>query len=204
MRKESFVFISIVFLTICCWMPNAARAQEIPKFSRPTVIAEPLKKTPFYHRKIYEDAEYLFASRHYGKSEYVPGFFIFSKHKNKWSEVKKITTENAKLGHYGFSEAFETEDAVIEENGKQVKVTKFVSRKPDFPILAVTWDFREYENSDYAPIPLRTTASIVLPDKIVYDAAAESYLLSFGSDYSVEDMNTRLWVLKEDLRKVFK
>src|SRR4028119_1126178 len=46
-------------------------------FSRPTITAVALKDAPFYHQKIYEDDEYLFAYRRYGRAEYAPGFFVY-------------------------------------------------------------------------------------------------------------------------------
>src|SRR5687768_3939394 len=68
------------------------------QFTRPTLIAVLCKQVPKWHVKFYEDKDYLFSYRHYGKGEYVPGVFVYNKKLSKWLEIKKLSTENAKLG----------------------------------------------------------------------------------------------------------
>lgn len=200
LKKSSVLFLSLI-LSVCVLLTALTVKSQIQNFSRPTVIAARLDKTPFYHIKVFEDDDYLFAYRHYGKSEFVPGFFVQNKKSGKWLEIKKISTEHAKLGSYNLSDAFITEKTTDERG---VDVYKFISRKPDYPILAISWNFHGLKQTDYVELPLRTSGSIVFPEKIIYDQTAESYKIILGADYNIEEMQTLFWIRKEDLKKASK
>lgn len=165
------------------------------KFSRPTIVATALKDAPFYHQKVYEDEDYLFAFRHSGRGVYKPGFLIYGKKQKKWIEVEKLTTEHAKLGRY-------FPFVPTGEKDKETGSMKLV-RNPKVPLLAVSWDFTSLKNVDLAPLPLDAYGSLSFPDKITYDNDAKVYRLRFGSVYNIEEMLTEFRVLKADLRKAF-
>ena len=196
MRRN--ILILFLFLVACDYA-QIAIAQTL-NFSRPTITAVALKDAPFYHQKIYEDDEYLFAYRRYGRAEYAPGFFVYGKKQKKWSEIKKVTTEHAKLGSYNTSDAFVWE---VVPNSGNLPMRKILSQKPNIPVLAISWDFTSLKNVEYAAVPLDAYGSVGFPDKITYDKDGKVYRLSFGSVYNIEQMLTEFWIRKADLKKGF-
>ncbi|HET9532393.1 MAG TPA: hypothetical protein VFQ92_18695 [Blastocatellia bacterium] len=76
----------------------AAHQDESLSFSRPTFESVILKSAPKSPSKIYEDKYYAFHYRRSGPAEPAPGFFVYARKINKWMEIKKLSTENAKLG----------------------------------------------------------------------------------------------------------
>lgn len=184
------LFVSLFILT-------SEGSAQTPKFTRPTIVAVALEEAPFYHRKIFEDDDYLFTSRDYGnKGEYVPGFFVYGKTKNKWLEIKKLSVEHAKLG---YSSPFPSEIRIDEKTGE-----KFFVVNPKNPKLPAGWDFRRFKNASYIDVPLRTTGSIMFPDKINYVENLKAYQLNFSSSYNIEEMLTQIWIKKADLERALK
>ena len=153
--------------------PAITRKQNT--FSRPTLIAALCEREPKWHVNVYEDEDYQFVYRHYGKAEHVPGFFVHGKKRGKWVEITKLSTENAKLGH---SPPFE-----------EVR-------------LSVGWDYSRLKDNDYAEVPLRTGGSITFPGEIVYDASGGAYRLNFNPSLKAE-YQTWFWVLKKDVEEAF-
>jgi hypothetical protein len=90
----------IALAGLVLWAANivAAYQDETLSFSRPTVEASALKTAPKSAVKLYEDEEFVFFYRHSGGKEYAPGFFVYGKKLDRWIEIKKVSTENAKLG----------------------------------------------------------------------------------------------------------
>jgi hypothetical protein len=144
----------------------------------------------------FEDVFFFFAYRFAGRGAFIPGFFVYEKKQNKWLEIKRLSTEQAKFGYYF---PFITE-------GKPDTATGAVKlvRNPALPLLAITWDYRNSKNVLYVDVPLETGGSISFPDKIIYNKTARAYELSFNSAYNIEEMSTRFWVLKRDLKRAFK
>ncbi len=95
MRK---ITIKLSALFVICFLAQNATAQKTLDFSRPTIITASCDEEPLWHEKIYEDDDYLFVYRDYGKAEYTPNFFVYGKKQHKWIELKKLSTELAKLG----------------------------------------------------------------------------------------------------------
>ena len=141
-------------------------------FSRPTIVAASCPDVPFWHVKVYEDDDYLFVYRHYGRAEYTPGFFVHGKRQHKWLEIKQLSTEHARLGR---------------------------SPAIDEVPLSVSWNYSPLAKVEYAALPLPTSGSINFPDKIEYDAVTEVYCLNFDSSAEREEMLTQFWVLKAEL-----
>jgi hypothetical protein len=146
--------------------------RDAMQFSRPTVKGTLLTHVPKWHQEIYHDEYYKFVFRHYGNADYPPGFFVYDIVRNRWLEVTDLSTEHAVLG-----------------------------RSPDFSDvpLQVGPDFRALARSDYARLPLRTSGSIVFPDKIVFSSAAGLYRLACTPELNREVPLTSFWVRKVDL-----
>lgn len=152
---------------------------EIQNFSRPTIITAPCdEEYPLWHKKIYEDGDYLFVYRDYGKPEYTPNFLIYGKKQKKWIEIKKLSTEHAKLGRSSSS----TNNAASPTN----------------------WDYSSLKNVNYVGLPLRIAGSINFPDEITYDDNTRTYYLSFNSSVKTKEMLSQFRVLKTDLDQALK
>jgi hypothetical protein len=76
----------------------AAYQDEGLSFSRPTIEAAALKAAPKSAVKLHEDEDFAFFHRRAGGKESAPGLFVHAKKTGRWVEIKKVTTENAKLG----------------------------------------------------------------------------------------------------------
>jgi hypothetical protein len=82
----------------------AAYQDENLSFSRPTIEASTLKTAPKSAIKLYEDEEFVFLSRPAVGKESAPGLFVYGKKPGIWIEIKKVSTENAKLGRLSSGE----------------------------------------------------------------------------------------------------
>ncbi len=166
----------IARLLACSAAVVALSAQELT-FTRPTVIASPVVAPATWHDVILDDANYKIVSRHYGNGgTQIPGLFVFSKKRNAWIAVRRLSTEHAKLG-----------------------------RSPDFNDipLQVGWNYSRLANQDYATLPLRTSGSINFPDRIVDVPAAAAYRFDFNSRLKREQSLTSFWVRVDDLEAAF-
>lgn len=188
------VLVKLFLLLIVGGFAQVSTAQT-RKFSRPTMTAIALKSQPVYHQTIYEDDDYLFAYRHYGRGQYTPAFFAYEKKQKKWIEIKKLSTEHAQLGGYPFI-----------STGKKDPATGMdeLVRNPNLPVLAISWDYRSLKNFEYADVPLDPILPIGFPDKIENRRDQKAYLLFFGGFYDIQEMQSWFWVLKADLRKGFR
>ncbi len=88
----------VVLLFIICLVAQKAVTAQNRNFSRPTILTASHSEEPLWHEKIYEDDDYLFVYHDYGKAEYTPNFFVYGRKQRKWIEIKKLSTEHAKLG----------------------------------------------------------------------------------------------------------
>lgn len=165
-----------LFLTfVICFLAQNVVAQSL-SFSRPTVITAVCNEEPFWHESIYEDDDYLFVYRYFGKAEETPVFFILGKKRNKWIELKKLSTENAKLGR----------SPSKQENDSG------------------NWDYSSLKTVNYVNLPLRTSGSINFPDQVTYNTDTKAFCLNFNSLANVEEMLTQFWVAKKDLDQLLK
>jgi hypothetical protein len=81
----------------------AAQQDETFSFSRPTIESVVLKSPPKSPVKIYEDGDFAFLYTRSGPGD-APGLFVRGKKLNRWIEIKKLSTENAKLGRLSSGE----------------------------------------------------------------------------------------------------
>jgi hypothetical protein len=79
----------------------AAGQDESISFTRSTIEAVILKSPPKSPVQIYEDKDFAFYKP---AAQTAPGFFINNKRLKKWIEVKKLSTESAKLGRLSSGE----------------------------------------------------------------------------------------------------
>lgn len=171
MRKQTTKLL--VLLVVCFLTQSALVEAQNQNFSRPTIMTASCDEEPLWHEKIYEDDDYLFVIRDYGKAEYTPNFFVYGKKQRKWIEIKKLSTEHAKLGCSPSSTA---------------------KAAPQ-----VSWDYSALKTVNYVNLPLRTSGSTNFPDKITYDAENKTYCFHFNSSTNLEETLTQFWVLKKDL-----
>ena len=158
-----------------CRPPQAVAAQQA--VNRPTVILRPSQDPDGQRRMIYEGVDYVFVDKNYGpKGKQVPGLFVFSNKVRKWMEIKKLSTKDAKLGR----------SPTVEEG-----------------LCSVAWDYSGLRNADYATIPLMTSGSLNFPDKILYKAEDDTYLLQFNSSWKIEAVLTQFIIKKDDLDEAF-
>jgi hypothetical protein len=173
--KMSFVIAAalILFSFIKAEQTQAGRLV----FSRPTIITIPCDGAPKWHVKVYEDVDYTFVYRHYERAEHLPGFFVQNKKLDRWVEIKKLSTENAKLGQ--------------SPSWEEVHIS-------------VGWDYSSLSKLDYVELPLKTSGSISFPDRILYDTRSQNYEFDFNSSLNREECLTRFWVSKQDIEEAFK
>jgi hypothetical protein len=137
---------------------------------------------------VYYDADFLFASRHYGSQEdrggnTRPGFFVHSKAHNQWIELKSISTKDGRFG--------KSASDVPEENARFLRVS-------------VSWDFTGLAAKPYAELPLRTSGSIELPDSIAFEPTTGRYMLDFMPSWrAVPSAVTELRIRRSDLVEAF-
>jgi len=129
-------------------------------------------------RTIYEDQHYQFAGHHFGTGgeDGEPSLYVCRNSTKQWARLDQVVTRDAVLG-----------------------------RSPDFDkvTMAVGWDHAGLKNQTHAAIPLRTGGSIMLPDKIEFDAERKVYRLTHGSTYGEHSHPTILAIRRDDLDAFF-
>jgi hypothetical protein len=163
----------LLLALLSTWAQNDASPYV---FSRPTFVSHSCEAVPKFQAKVFEDKDYVFAFRGYGKANSVPGFFVQRVKDSKWLEIRKLSTENAKLGHSPSME----------------KVPKEAS-----------WEYSGLSKSYYADLPLQTSESINFPDRIVPDQLNQAYRFDFNSGLNLDEALTSFWVTKKDLEDAF-
>ncbi len=179
MRKLKTTIIFLILVSSVAAQSVIARTH----FTRPTFEANLRSKAPIWRVKIFEDENYIFvkgdsASKNCGYLANVfcdIGLFLYAKKDDKWLTVKKLSTENAKLG-----------------------------RSPSINevALSVSWDYKALSKVNYVGVNLQTTASNNYPDNIEYDTSNKAYRLKYNSSFGEETL-TVFWMLEEEINKKF-
>ena len=112
---------------------------------------------------VHYDDRFLFLARNYGDhrdfhGNTEPGFFVHSKAHDRWLQILRVSTKDAKFG--------KSQSDNPEENKRLMK-------------SSVGWDFTAYTNKSWIDLPLKTSSSIAFPDKIELDATGDRYKMSF-------------------------
>ena len=154
---------------------------------RPTIVAKASEPPRRNFAVVYYDEGYLFAVRHYGDSRdpsgnTEPGLFVHSKEKNAWIQITSISTAE---GRFGKSTSEDPE------------------AKRKLRVAPVMWDFTRLAQHEYADQPLRTSASIVFPDRIRYDSGSGRYELGYLTSWDVTSAETVLFIRRQDLVQAF-
>jgi hypothetical protein len=138
-------------------------------------------------RILYYDNDLLFLVRDPGDDrtrsrEKLPGLFVHSNAHGRWIEIHKISTRD---GVFGSSHSDDPE--------AREKLAK----------VPVTWDFTEYRHKPHMEIPLRTSGSLVFPDRIEYDAPSRRYRIRFFSKLKIESAETTLYISRAEMLAAF-
>jgi hypothetical protein len=122
------------------------------------------------------------SERREGPGAQEPALFAHSKERNRWVQILAIATAGGRLGRSW------TDDPQAQKKLRTAPVG---------------WDFTSFAGRPYIDQPLRTTGSIVFPDKITYDAEAGQYELRYFSVYGVSSAETVLFIKRSDLIDAF-
>jgi uncharacterized protein DUF4377 len=178
--RKGILILALLVCTGFAGFPEAGLARERQlSFSRPTIVGVHYDRQPPWHIKLYEDGEYMFVFRNFGDGEYVPGFFVHNVRKNKWMEIRRISTENAVLGR---------------SPGPQDLI------KCPIP---ETWDFSSLRNREYVDWPLKTSRLVFVPDLIAKEDDRDVYRIELTPPCELSEMVTRFFIRMEDLNKAF-
>ena len=170
------------FATILAALHIASQCQAQSIVTK--VASKPIRNT----RAIYHDESVRFLGRNYGDQRdpggnTEPGLFVHSKDHDKWLQIMGVSTRG---GLFGSSRSINPED--------QKKLAR----------ISVGWDFSTLEKHAYAGVPLRTSGSLVFPDKIEWDDKRQRYSLGFMTKLGIVSASTTLFIERSDLEAAFK
>jgi hypothetical protein len=111
------------------------------------------------------------------------GFFAYSKMMDRWVQISKISTADAKFGRYFADDS---------EAKKRLQFSQ------------VVWDFTKFAALDYIEQPLCTSGSIEFPDSVSYDETTGKYELRYLSAFRAATAETVLYFKRSDLIQGFK
>jgi hypothetical protein len=156
----------------------AAQAQA----PRSSIIVQPAIPPPQRNILVlYYDDAFLFVGRHYGDGRDFlgptePGLFVHSKASDRWLQITAISTEGGRFG-----------------------------RSSSDMVVSVGWDFTAFAQRPYIEQPLKTTGSLMFPDRIEYDNRTERYALHHASRSSERfpSAETVLYIRRVDLIEAF-
>ena len=153
---------------------SLAFLQEEPNFQSIVVANElPDRRNV---RLVSYDKDFAWMARDFGDSRDFggntkPGVFVHSRAFDRWLRILQVTTEGAKFG-------------------KSVN-----------PRLAAPWDFTRLSEEKFVPLPIPTGGAIHLPDRVVYNADRDAYLMYFNSESQIT--MTMLVISRKDLIQAF-
>jgi len=137
---------------------------------------------------VYYDADFLFASRHFGDARDAagntrPGFFVHSKAHDRWIEIRSVSTKDGRFGK-SWSQA----------PGDSIRML----------MVSVSWNFTHLAEQPFAELPLMTSGSIVLPDSIAYEPSTGRYMLDLMPSWrDVPAARTVMYIHRPDLVAAF-
>lgn len=157
-------------------------ALAVAQSSRPSIIVQAALPPPQRNILIlYYDDAFLFVGRHYGDGRDFfgptePGLFVHSKASDRWLQITAISTEGGRFGKSSLE-----------------------------MVVSVGWDFTPFAQRPYIEQPLKTTGSLMFPDRIEYDNRTERYELRHASRSSgrFPGAETVLYIRRVDLIEAF-
>ena len=140
----------------------------------PTVIATAnLPAKTDEQRPLYEDQEFKIVVVGYGHAgddpPQTPGFYVQGKKDQKWIRVEKVSLTEAVLGRSPTL-------AECREVGKNLP--------------SVAWNYKSLADQDYIEFPLKTSGSLLFPDKIERSDEKGRLILSFNSGWKIAGIFT--------------
>jgi hypothetical protein len=177
-------------LTLACLLlvqqaaPPPAVAPPPPVVS---VLTKPCEPPVRNVQVLFYDELFLIAARTFGDrrdpaTTTEPGLFVHSKSRNRWLQVVAISTAGGRLGRSW------TDDPQAQRRLRNAPVG---------------WDFTPFAGRPYIDQPLRTSGTVVFPDRIAFDEASGQYELRFYSAFGVQSAETVLYVKRADLLDAF-
>jgi hypothetical protein len=175
--KAILIVTTCACLAGCSTPPTKTEAgpTAIATFAGPATTDKP--------RMLYEDDEIRIVHVGFGSSASpeTPGFYVFGKRNQKWIRVDKVSLKDAVLGR----------NPTFEE-------CRVAGVNPP----SVGWDFRRLRGHDYVELPLRTSGSLLSPDRIEKNEHEGSLILRFGSRWRIPHVETVLVIALGDLRRL--
>lgn len=128
------------------------------------------------------NADFAWVAQHFGDhrdfgGNTKPGVFVHSHAHNGWLHILRVNTAGAKFG-----------------------------KSPDNAMIQAPWDFTSLAAKKFVPLPLPDAGKwtpLHLPDKVVYDAARDVFVLYFDSSENIDSMTTTLIISRSDLKQAF-
>jgi hypothetical protein len=149
--------------------------------ARPSLLTRPADPPVRNIVSLYSDEAFRFVGGHYGDGRdpagaTEPGLFVYSDAAKRWLQITAISTAG---GRFGYSSAA--------------------------MVVSVMWDFTPYAKRLYIEVPLKSTGSIMFPDRIEYDRDTERFRLrhSSGSSSRFPEAETALYIRRADLVQAF-
>ncbi len=177
MKVGKVTSILLALLSCVSWLLATDQTNESLRFSRPTVKGIVLTAEPLQVHKLYKDEQYEFA--YCGQSDFAPcdrdsppSLFVKDRVRERWILVTDLSTENARLGK-----------SFVHNGGDES-------------------DFRGFENSDYAHLPIKIRGTKMLPDRITFDQKNGLYRLDFNYQLNLSITLSYFWLSKTDLDTV--
>jgi hypothetical protein len=79
-------------------------------------------------------------------------------------------------------------------------------KSPDNAMIQAGWDFTSLVSKKFVPLPLPDAgrwSPLHLPDKVVYEAARDVFVLYFDSFQKIDSMRSTLIISRKDLTEAF-
>lgn len=172
----------VIFISLCvlALVASVVAAESEKSFQTIVVTDEqPAQRSIFL---VDYNADFAWVAQHFGDhrdfgGNTKPGVFVHSHAHNRWLQILRVSTAGAKFG-----------------------------KSPDNAMIQAPWDFTSLAAKKFVPLPLPDAGKwtpLHLPDKVVYDAARNVFILYFDSSQNSDSMTSTLIISKSDLNEAF-
>jgi len=167
----------VLFVIVVALIEGAGAPQYERAFSSIVVKNEhPSRRST---RLVDYDSDFAWLAQDFGDSRdfggnTVPGVFVHSHRHNRWLQIIRVSTVGAKFG-----------------------------KSPDNAKIQAPWDFTSLASTTFVTLPISGGSALHEPDKVIYDASRNAYVLYFDSYAKIDSMTTALIISKKDLDTAF-